>query len=277
MSTLIVFLAAIFGLIIGSFMNVVILRTHTKRNLNGYSHCMSCGTRLTVPDLVPVFSYLVLLGRCRHCGARISPRYFIIEAATALLFAFIVSLGLGVIPTALELLFASLLLIIFVYDVDHLIIPDEYVVALIPVGILMTLFADGSFALPPWSFIFAGAFPFVFLGGLWKISKGQWIGLGDAKLSVPLGIVVGLTQAFSLVVFAFWIGAVVSVVFLIIQKLLARGQKYLRFLRTPLTMKTEVPFAPFLIASYALVHFIHADVFALTNAAMSYCAHLFFR
>jgi prepilin signal peptidase PulO-like enzyme (type II secretory pathway) len=118
--------------------------------------------------------------------------------------------------------------------------------------------------------LLAPALTFAFLGGLWKVSKGRWIGLGDAKLSIPLALMVGLFHAFSFVVFAFWIGAVVSVLLLILQRVLRRGQKYLRFGGGPLTMSTEVPFAPFLIASFVLVYFVHVDVYTLTDTLLSY-------
>ncbi len=264
----------LFGVIVGSFLNVVILRTHTKRSLGGHSHCMSCGHRLTALDLVPLLSYVALIGRCRHCGARISPRYFTIELTTGLLFTFTLWLSLPVIPTILTLVFLALLLIVFVYDIEHLIIPDEYVVALSGVAVLLACFSTGSFMLPAWTLILAPLGSFGFLGGLWQISGGRWIGLGDAKLSIPLAVAVGISNVFSLVVVAFWVGAVMSLTFLGVQKLLERGQQYLRFFHTPLTMKTEVPFAPFLIASYALVQYAHIDVFELTNDAMLWFASL---
>jgi prepilin signal peptidase PulO-like enzyme (type II secretory pathway) len=270
MTMLFLLIVFVFGTIIGSFLNVVILRTHTKRSLGGNSHCMSCGERLRALDLVPIVSYLVLLARCRHCGARISSRYALIEAATGCLFVGVVSLGLPVVSTAMLLIFMVCLLVVFVYDLDHLIIPDEYVIALT----IVAVFLVGITGLPQgetWLQRFlAPALTFAFLGGLWKVSKGRWIGLGDAKLSVPLALTVGLTHAFSFVVFSFWIGACVSVVLLVAQHALRRGQKYLRFSGVPLTMKTEVPFAPFLIASFVLVYFFHFDVYILTDTGLTY-------
>jgi prepilin signal peptidase PulO-like enzyme (type II secretory pathway) len=103
-----------------------------------------------------------------------------------------------------------------------------------------------------------------FFWGLWYVSKGRWIGFGDAKLALPLGMLVGIGDVFSMVVFSFWIGAGVSLVLLGIQKLLKRGKTSLRFLSTPITMKSEVPFAPFLILGFIAVHFLHADIFDIT-------------
>lgn len=270
MTYLLLAFAFIFGTIVGSFMNVVILRTHTARSLGGHSHCMSCGERLRPIDLIPVISYLALSGRCRHCGARVSPRYILIELATGAIFLFVFSLGLDAVSTALTLLFLSILLIIFVYDIEHLIIPDEYVIALTVIALVAISWNGTGFSIPPLMDLAAPALTFGFLGGLWKVSKGEWIGLGDAKLSVPLALMVGLIASFSLIVYAFWIGAVVSVSFLALERLLSRGKHRLRFFGVPLTMKAEVPFAPFLIGSFLLVTYAHADVFTLTDAVLAY-------
>ncbi len=257
------------GAIIGSFMNVVILRTHTARTLGGHSHCMSCGARLTAIDLVPILSYIALTGRCRHCSARVSPRYILIELAMGSIFAYVFTLGLDTVTMVLSLVFLSLLVIVFVYDIEHLIIPDEYVIALTAVASLMLVWDGSTFVLPTIYDIAAPALTFGFLGGLWRVSNGAWIGLGDAKLSVPLALMVGLSASFSLIVFAFWIGAVVSVSLLGIERALSRGKRRLRFFGVPLTMKAEVPFAPFLIGSFLLISYAHADVFMLTDAILT--------
>jgi prepilin signal peptidase PulO-like enzyme (type II secretory pathway) len=260
----------VLGTIVGSFLNVVILRTHTARSLGGHSHCMSCGERLRAIDLIPVLSYIALQGRCRQCGARVSPRYILIELTSGLLFLAVFSLGLDMFSTILSLLFLSILLIIFVYDIEHLIIPDEYVVALAVLALISLSWGGEGFVLPLITDLAAPVLTFGFLGGLWKISKGEWIGLGDAKLSMPLALMVGLTASFSLIVCAFWLGAVVSVTLLGIERMLARGKHRLRFLGAPLTMKAEVPFAPFLIGSFLFVTYAHADVFMLTDAILAY-------
>ena len=266
----------LFGVIIGSFLNVVILRTHTKRSLGGHSHCMTCGKRLGALQLVPVLSYLALLGRCHFCGARISSRYILIELLSGILFAYIFTLELSPLLMVVHLVFLSLLLVVFVYDIEHLIIPDEYVLALVPLALVLGAAELPALSLAGIEQLFIGAvLSFVFLGGLWKLSGGKWIGLGDAKLSVPLALAVGMMHTCALIVFAFWIGAVLSVSVLGLASLLARGQKRLRFFRTPLTMKAEVPFAPFLIGSFLIVYYGHADVFTITDVALSYVLSFF--
>ena len=159
----------------------------------------------------------------------------------------------------------ALLVVVLVYDLRHLIIPDRLVVLLIAVAGLWLgyqyyngaawneLLLDSGAAV-------AGAAVFAFL---WLISKGRWIGLGDAKLAVPLGLLLGASAVFSLLVLAFWIGAVVSVGLILVQYLLKRGQPHLRFLSQPLTMKSEVPFAPFLILSFWCIYWFNLDVMEL--------------
>jgi leader peptidase (prepilin peptidase) / N-methyltransferase len=260
------FLAFVLGTLIGSFLNVVILRTHTKRTLGGRSRCMSCGTALTLVDLVPIISYLALVGRCRHCGARISPRYLVIELLSGVLYMGAVLSGVGFPLLLIELLFLSILLIIFVYDLEHLIIPNEYVIALTPLAFGLLMFRGWGSNATIILDVLAPMLTFAFFGGLWAVSKGRWIGLGDAKLSIPLALAVGFSQVFSLVVFSFWLGAVISVSLLVMSRALKRGKQPLRFFGIPLTMKAEVPFAPFLIGSFLLVYYAHADVFTLTNS-----------
>ena len=126
--TLIAFMYALFGLIIGSFLNVVILR-HGARSVGGRSGCLSCNAPLRPYDLIPVFSWLALGGRCRDCGSRISKQYPLVEATTAILFAFIGSALLPISLTLVSLIIAALLVLIAAYDIRHTIIPDEWVYA----------------------------------------------------------------------------------------------------------------------------------------------------
>jgi prepilin signal peptidase PulO-like enzyme (type II secretory pathway) len=197
-------------------------------------------------------------------------RYISIELATGALFAFVFSLGLDTVSTILALLVLILLLIVFVYDLEHLIIPDEYVVGLVILALVSLSWNGSGFVVPPFIDLAAPALTFGFLGGLWKVSKGAWIGFGDAKLSIPLALMVGMHASFSLIVFAFWIGAVVSVTLLALERALSGGKHHLRFFGVPLTMKAEVPFAPFLIGSFLLVTYAHIDVFTLTDAVLAY-------
>ena len=182
----------VFGLIIGSFLNVFILR-HGVRSLGGRSSCMQCGRTLTWVDLVPVFSWIVLKGRCRTCACPISVQYPLVEASTAILFALIGGALLPVVIKILALPIIALLIAITVYDYQHTIIPDEWsysfaFLALVivfvatwymqtPQGIIVELLAGPVTALPLFCF--------------WLFSRGRWMGLGDAKLALGIGWLLG--------------------------------------------------------------------------------------
>lgn len=254
----------IFGAVIGSFLNVVLYRLHTGRSLDGRSHCMSCGKVLAWYELVPIVSYLIQRGRCRGCGAYVPARYLVVEVLTGFLFVLVWHVfAYDMILLALHLMLAALFVLIAVYDVRHTIIPDELTIG---VGIIAVLFVGYEFV-EMWDFmrilarVGAGLGAAFFFWGLWYMSKGRWIGFGDAKLALPLGVLAGVSGVFSMVVFSFWIGAVVSVALLGMVRLLKKGKTRLRFSARPITIKSEVPFAPFLIAGFVLVHFFHADTF----------------
>lgn len=253
-----------FGLIIGSFLNVYIYRFHTGKSLSGHSHCLSCGTTLRFFELFPIISYLGLRGRCRSCGCGIPVRYFLVELLTALLFASV----LFVTTIPLEILFywtvLSILVVIVVYDIRHFIIPDSLTFSL--VGLMALWFLYRFWLGVPLSVLgtdvfaaLAGAGFFFFL---WFISRGRWLGFGDVKLAFPLGLMVGAPFVFSMIVTSFWIGAAISVTLVGLSRL-ERGKLYLRFATPKLTIKSVVPFAPFLIAGCLLVFFTHLNVLTL--------------
>jgi leader peptidase (prepilin peptidase)/N-methyltransferase len=259
----------IFGAIMGSFLNVVIYRLHTGRSLSGRSHCMSCGKILSWYELFPLFSYISQKGMCRGCLAYIPTRYFTVELLTALLYVSVWHIfGSDLIATLLYMVLVSLFVIILVYDIRHTIIPDELTIAVS--GIVLTLIGYEYLEVGDMAMIgeriLSGFGAGLFFWGLWYASKGKWIGLGDAKLALPLGALVGGFGAFSMVVLSFWIGAGISLALLGVERLSKKWKTHLHFLSTPLTIKSEVPFAPFLIAGFLLVHFLHADIFSVTYA-----------
>ncbi len=257
------------GAIIGSFLNVVLYRLHTGRSLSGRSHCMSCGKELAWYELLPVFSYLFQRGKCRGCCAHIPTRYLIVEVCTGVLFLltwYLFQTDVALLVYHLVLL--SLCVLIVVYDMRHTIIPDELTCA---VGVLAIIFIGYEYLLTHDAFVvltrlLAGATAGSFFWGLWHVSKGRWVGLGDAKLALPLGAIVGVGGVFSMVVFSFWAGALISLTLIGLERLLKRGKVHLHFLSSPLTIKSEVPFAPFLILGFLAVQLFHADTFDITYA-----------
>lgn len=259
------------GSIVGSFLNVVLYRIHTGKTLGGRSHCMSCLSTLRWYELLPVVSYLVQKGRCRTCSSYIPVRYFLVEILTGLLYVlmwFIFSSNLFLF--GLNAILSSLFVLILVYDIAHAIIPDELTYAVFGVAFVSLLY--GYIVDPDITRILshglAGTFGALFFFSLWHISKGRWIGLGDAKLALPLGLIVGAAGTFSMIVLSFWIGALLSLSLLGLERLTKRGKIRLHFLATPLTIKSEVPFAPFLILGFLFVHIFHANIFTITSALL---------
>ena len=267
----------LFGLIIGSFLNVVIYRLHTGHSLNNRSHCLSCGTMLQWYELFPLFSYLALGGRCRTCGALIPPRYFFVELLTGIAFLGAAWYAFDLLTFLKSSILLALLIVIVVYDLRHFIIPDELVVVLtVLAGVVVVgesfWQADGMGIVQA---LLAGGLASGSYGSLWLLSSGRWIGLGDVKLAFPLGVLVGVPFVFSLVVWSFWIGAAVSVALLGAQALLTRGKKHLHIGARPLTIKSEVPFAPFLVAAFILTYFGAVNVLDMTRYFSSLTLHLF--
>ena len=250
------------GLIVGSFLNVLILR-HGVRTLSGRSACMSCGREIAWFDLIPVWSWIALRGRCRFCKTRISLQYPLVEGATVVLFV-----ALGVSPVALPLKIlalpvAALFVAIAVYDLYYTIIPDAWAYTCAALSLAASLFALWGTE-DPYAFLsafFAGPLAASPLVALWLVSGGKWMGLGDAKLALSIGWLLGPLWGFYAVFFAFIIGAVVSVPLLFFSSELWRGigefiKPYLWPLTpTGFTMQSEVPFGPFLIASCFIIWF----------------------
>ena len=267
-SSVILSLVFVFGAVIGSFLNVVIYRLHTGKSINARSHCLSCGCSLRWYELFPLVSYLLLYGRCGHCRAGIPSRYFLVELLTGLSFVMVWQFTQHPFLLLLLLVLVAVLIVGMVYDLYHMIIPDEIVILVSVLAVTHLLWRHW----PDWgalgTAISAGGLAFLWYGGLWYYSKGRWIGFGDAKLALPLATFLTPLGAFSLIVWSFWIGAVVSLLILGFQQLFNRGQIPLRFWSGPLKMKSEIPFAPFLVIAFVFVYFFNLDVLSLTSYAI---------
>lgn len=241
-------IVTLFGILVGSFLNVVVLRYRTGMGLSGRSKCFSCSKTLRWFELVPLASFLVQRGRCRRCKSSISWQYPAVELATGLVTGLLVAVH-GFTWAALLYVLASWLLIaITVYDLRHFIIPDPWTVGIAALGIVGQV--AGILPLVPagrgWLDIAAGflfALPFVLL---WLLSKGRLMGLGDPKLMLALGLLLGFWPGLSALAAAFWIGSLVSIGLVIASKLRRKSQ---------VTMQTAVPFGPFL-ALGAILHML---------------------
>ncbi|WP_366922508.1 prepilin peptidase [Metallumcola ferriviriculae] len=215
MTQIIVFL---FGLVIGSFLNVVIYRLPLKQSIIfPASHCPNCGVHLLIRDLVPVLSWLFLQGRCRNCGTRISRRYPLIELFTALVFL-ILSLYFQGWQLIGLLFLAAILIAASAIDFKHGIIPNQLIIAGLVVG-LADIFLNVSLT---WQQQLLG----FFTGGgllllLAVVSRGG-MGGGDIKLTAVMGIFLGPKLVLVTLVLASALGAAAGVALILAGK---KGRK----------------------------------------------------
>lgn len=242
----------ILGLIVGSFLNVVIYRLELTESILGRSRCPHCKSLIVWYDNIPLLSFILLKARCRECQKKISWQYPLVELAAGVIFAlvgyyfFTASDFQAWAETFFYLGIFSLLLVIFVYDLKLMEIP---MVALwIGVGwtIAYFIFLDGGsfnsaenlLSLKLISGALAGVVAFLFFFILAYFSKEKWMGMGDAYLALLAGLIVGWPDILLALMLAFTIGAAYSIILIALKKK---------------TMKSQVPFAPFLITGVALV------------------------
>ena len=263
------------GLIIGSFLNVVICRINTQESFlgsfGGRSACMSCQNLLSWYELIPLFSFLSLKGRCLSCKTKISIQYPLVELATGLIFSFLFlkfSASGGqdifysnIFPFAITYAYYattfSLLVVIAVYDLKHKIIPDilSFIFGALAFAGLFFFDSSGFYIHTPSILEFlSGVFIALPFALFWLISGGRWMGLGDAKLALGIGWLLGFASALSSLVVAFWSGAVIGVTLVILSK----NSKIRR-----MGVKSEIPFAPFLVFGALLAFLFSLNFFAL--------------
>src|SRR3989339_71779 len=266
------------GLCIGSFLNVVLYRTEEEKSfLEGRSFCPSCRHKLIWKDLFPVFSYLYLLGKCRYCRAKISWQYPAVELATGLIFLLIFNkssiisslignhgLAQELWPSAfagmiVALIFwfyiASSLIIIFVYDLKHYLIPDNVLFPAIIIALAYRILEFLSFGnwdlFVIWNLNFGisallfNYFYAVLIGVgffffIWLVSQGKWMGFGDVKLAILLGLILGFPNILVGLFLSFFFGAIIGIMLMILEKK---------------NSKSEIPFGPFLIFGTFLAMF----------------------
>jgi prepilin signal peptidase PulO-like enzyme (type II secretory pathway) len=222
----------ILGLFIGSFLNVVILRLHREESfIKGTSKCLFCRHRLYPKDLVPLFSWLWLKGRCRYCKKRFSGQYPLIEFFTGLAFVLVfwkVIPGLD-LSTASALQYVhlldwwaivSFLIIIFVYDFKYYLILDKVVWPGIVLALLVNLFLGFSIS----NLIFAAVIGGGFFLLQFVVSKGRWIGGGDIRLGIFMGAILGWPHVLTALFISYILGSFISI-FLIFGKRKDWGDK----------------------------------------------------
>lgn len=205
MESLIYLLVIIYGLIIGSFLNVLILRIPEKEDFVAErSHCMNCGYQLAWYDMIPVFSYLFLKGKCRKCGQPISIQYPIIEALNAVLY-FVVFFVNGItFQSSIYCFVTSALLVISVIDFRTFEIPLGLTIFIGVMGIVCAAMDYKHISL----YIIGMCSVGLFLEILFILSNGNWIGGGDATLMMAAGLVVGWKK----IIVAFFLACILGAV-----------------------------------------------------------------
>jgi leader peptidase (prepilin peptidase)/N-methyltransferase len=232
---------ALLGLVVGSFLNVCTDRLpHSKSIAYPPSHCQACQHKLAAKDLIPVFSYLRLRGRCRYCQTSIPRKLLWVELATGVIFALLywhygLSPELGVMA-----FYACLFIVIFVIDLEHSLILNKVVYPTMVVALLLSLIPQSWLTQTIWltplikpgiaSAALGGAIGFVIFLLIAVVSRGG-MGWGDVKLAALIGLATGFPLVFVAIIMGAILGGIVAVVLLVTRR---RGRREM------------IPFGPFL-------------------------------
>jgi leader peptidase (prepilin peptidase)/N-methyltransferase len=256
--------ASLLGLVLGSFANVPIHRWPAGGTVSEpkRSSCPACGTQIRAVDNIPVVSWLLLRGRCRDCQAPISPRYLVVEVVTGTLFGLVAWVwGLDPLLPALLVLTWSLVVATAI-DLEHRIIPNRLTLrlpfVLLPLVVLAAAI-DGAWADLVRGLIWAIALPgsMFALSELFRLLRGQvGIGMGDIKLAISLGLVLGYLGGLELVVFAY--ATVLSAVLIAVGLLLAGKAK----------LASRIPFGPYLAVGTMVVVLLQEPAVSLVRGVL---------
>lgn len=223
----IIFLLFLLGLVMGSFFNVVVYRLFTLAPVTGRSRCPECRRELLACDLIPLISYWQLGGKCRYCKKPIHPQYPLTEFFTGVVY-FLVG---WVNPMSLDLLvsffIASILILVIVSDARYGLIFDWVIVP----GTLALLMVKVSLGHSVTAMLLGALVGLIFFGLQYYLSDGKWIGFGDVKLGVFLGLAFGFVPTLYLIGLAYILGSVIGLA------MLAGGRA---------KMKTALPLGVFL-------------------------------
>jgi len=280
----------IFGLVVGSFLNVIICRYQpdffllSKKIIGGRSHCLYCGKNLSWFELIPLISFLIQAGKCRHCHHRLSWQYPLGELISGLIFAGVpyyffsfiklnesITLLIFALIAAWVLVFLIWFLIFFI-DWRWLVIPNELNLALLLIGVFITLVLNfGNFNenssspfftsfIAPYNLIFpfstdkviinhlyGAVFGGLIFGIIFLLGRGRAMGLGDVKLALVSGLVIGWPDIFLAVILSFILGGLVAFILLIFKKK--------RF-------GDKIPFGPILVVTLSMTVFFGAKIIA---------------
>jgi len=259
---LIIFL--ILGLLVGSFLNVLVYRIHTAEELFwDRSKCPHCKKKIRWFDNIPVVSFVILKFRCRDCQKKISWQYPVVEILTGIVFAliswkfFVLTDTTSWFPTAYYLFISASLITILVYDFLYLEIPGSVLWVSIFCAIIFGLYSDGISLLnlenntlnlldtKIYPGVLSATVAFIFFFTLSFFSKEKWMGMGDAYLVILLGLILGWPEIILALFLSFAIGATYGIIMLAMKKK---------------KMKSQVPFAPFLILGTFISIFFYTPI-----------------
>jgi len=218
----------IFGLCIGSFLNCLIWRLHKKQTILGRSYCPQCKQQIKWYDNIPLISFLILRGKCRNCKKKISWQYPMVELVTGLLFVLVFvnsfqSLNFSVssfqfqismVEFLRNIIFISVLIVIFVYDLRWYLILDIITIPAIIFALAVNLYLGFSFA----NLLLAGVIGGGFFLTQFLISKGRWIGGGDIRLGALMGLMLGYPMIITALMLSYIFGSIFGIILLVTKK-----------------------------------------------------------
>jgi leader peptidase (prepilin peptidase)/N-methyltransferase len=237
-------LCGVLGLAVGSFLNVCIHRLPRRESISRPpSHCPACKRPLAWIDNVPIVSYLALKGRCRQCGARISPRYLLVELMTAAMFVAACATFEPGWLLAARLVFGCAMIVLFMIDLEHQLLPNVITLPGILAGLAFSLVAPPGLRDSLIGLAVGGGILFAIAEGYYRLRGEEGMGMGDVKMLAMIGAFLGWQLTIVTFVLSSIAGACVGLL-VIASK---RGD-----------MKYALPFGTFL-ASAALVASLAGD------------------
>ena len=251
-------LSFIFGASIGSFVQVIATRLHVAPITKSRSKCLSCGEALRIPDLVPIFSYIFLKGKCRYCKSIFGISALVIEVLFGLVFValyhFILSGQVTLTLSFVWLVYYTLLFgtlgVIALYDRAHSYVPTAF---LFFYGFLSIVMMGLRYAHDPSTMILLEpvvvALPFLIV---WLVTRGKGLGFGDVLLFLGVGAFFGVNQGMAVLLISIWLGALYG----LYVKYLGDGKG---------KSGIAIPFVPFIVIAFLFVLFTDIDIFSIAQ------------
>lgn len=264
-------LAFLLGSIVGSFVNVLIFRFGFYESPRHRSACQGCEAPLRWFELIPILSFFFIRGRCLSCGSKLSVQYPIVEVSVGVLFLLSYLLFFPLYSPwflgafiffiiSLTTLFAAV-----VYDLRHTLIPFPFSWAFIGGAFLYK--ASIALATLSSNVILDGVFGVLIggaiIGGIVLLTRGRGMGVGDIYIAVGMGALLGVSGILNALILSFWIGAIVGVSLVLLKRFSPHSTLLLNF--APRTIKSELPFVPFLFAGTLLALFTNVSAFHLID------------